>query len=609
MENIAKKRLFVCCDGTWNCPAQREFGLLAPTNVVKFSNTVQQGVCGDVEQRVYYHPGVGSSDRFWDRVLGGAFGTGLGRNIKSAYKWLCDNYSTGDEIFIVGFSRGAFTARSLVGMLSHAGLIGRARWDQVDAAFLHYQARKSTTEIRSAQQRFEQFRAVQSQNTDAASTPHLRPPIQFLGVWDTVGTMGIPQASLMQRMLEKWWPQRSNRFHDLTLSSLVRCARHALGIDEQRQPFNVSLWESEPSEHQSIEQVWFPGIHSDVGGGFITAGLSDTALRWMLVEAEKQGAVLNPHMLAQLRQDDCHAPMHDAMTAIYNLVGARPRSLPALVEKDTLPAAAYGQRVHESALQRIGVPPMSDAPYRPTLLLQPGERCRFSVYARSYWNAPGVFLRAGHRYVVQASGTWQSAGLTYGPDGAGSRGLQWFFGWLRRVPEAPWCALIASIAHARNPDHSNTLTPFPSYLIGAQAMIEPQTDGYVYFFANDMTGLYGNNNGSVEVELRRLPDEITAHAAAQPNAKMLALGEPDVWVYVARWIGSAAALALCGYALLWGMTALARHWPWLSNMTSSSGWRWLFTALPLVVVALVIFYMHFFGRSDTRVSFVPSQRV
>lgn len=607
MEKSVKKRLFVCCDGTWNRPTQREFGLLAPTNVVKFSNAVQHGWVSDaVEQQVYYHPGVGASDDFLDRVFGGAFGQGLGRNICSAYKWLCESYVDGDEIYVLGFSRGAFTARSLVGMVSHAGLIAQANWDQVKLAYKHYQNRKLKAEAVVAQTRFEQFRAQL-----VSSNAHIRPPIQFLGVWDTVGTMGIPQAGALERWLEKIAPYRSNRFHDLNLSSIVRCARHALGVDEQRQPFNASLWESEPSVTQSIEQVWFPGIHSDVGGGFLACGLSDGALRWMIDEAAKQGAVFDQNMLQQLsadRADNFQAPMHDTLTEIYNLVGARPRSLPALVgESELSKAAAYGQRAHATTFRRVANPPISDAPYRLTYVLQPGAGRSFPVYARSYWNAPGIFVCAGQRYAIQASGTWQDANLTRGPDGARATLLQWFFGWLRRVPEANWFSLIASIGSANSPNHSNDLTFFPTYAVGSQAIIEPQCDGYIYFFANDMTGMYGNNRGSVEVIVRRLPEEIPAHVASLPTAKILGRSEPDLWTFVARWIGSAAALAFCGYAALRGLTWLAAQWSILQGITSTAWWAWLQGALPVIMVSGLVFYMRFFGRSDTRVNFVVSK--
>lgn len=609
MSKQIKKRLFVCCDGTWNRPAQRELGLLAPTNVVKFANAIQRGqVAHDIEQRVYYHPGVGASDHVLDHLLGGAFGKGLGQNIRSAYKWLCKEYLEGDEIYIVGFSRGAFTARSLAGMIAHCGLVLQANWEQVNQAYRHYQNRKATSERMSTQTRFEQFRLQLG-----FSTPHICPMIRFLGVWDTVGTLGIPQTGFLVSVLEKFMPHWSNRFHDLNLSPIVQCACQALAIDEQRQPFNATLWESEPSEEQIIKQAWFPGTHADVGGGYIESRLAHLSLNWMFIQAAQQGAVFNQQMLKQVQENLATAPMHDAMDRIYNLLGTRPRSLPALIAPDLLAPPAYGQCVHDSTLSRISCPPIADAPYRLTFILRPGEIRHFPVYARNYWNAPGIFLQKGQRYLFTATGSWQDMSRISGPQGRRPSLIQWFYSWLKRAPGSPWFALMASIANTPSPNVSADLTQFPTYLIGTQALIEPHVDGYVYFFANDMTGLYGNNRGSVTVTLRQIyPSELITneHIPAAPLEQI----EPGFWEYIWRWIGSAGGLALFGYGVLFLFTWLVNYFPhnflvyqFLEGLVQSSGWLWFEAVFPLVVGACSVVYVWVFGRSDTHIAYIESE--
>ncbi|HKQ31233.1 MAG TPA: DUF2235 domain-containing protein [Burkholderiales bacterium] len=602
MEPKNKKRLFVCCDGTWNRPSQRELGLLAPTNVLKFANAIMRGsMDGGVEQLIYYHPGVGTGGLF-DQILGGAFGVGLRRNIKSAYKWLCDQYRKDDDIFVVGFSRGAFTARSLIGMISHCGLIPQASWPQVEEAFSYYQQRKTESTDRAGSQRFAEFHDKKVNG----ATP-IRPPVEFLGVWDTVGSLGLPQGGgLCVHILEKLMPKLSNRFHNMSLSDIVKCARHAIAIDEQRQPFNASLWHSEPVPGQSIEQVWFPGVHSDVGGGYIESGLSQIALLWMIQEAKSRGAVFRPHMVEQISASGFQAPMHDTLNELYSLIGSRPRSIPALVAPGAVPPAKFGQRPHESVVARVEKPPIADAPYRATVLLEPAQKRRFPAYARSYWNAPGIFVRQNQCYEVSATGEWENNDKPCGPDGAWPGLFRWFYGTLRRAPEANWFSLLATIGNAESPGNSNELTYLPTYRVGASAILRPEADGYVYFYTNDMMGLYGNNRGSVRVTMRRLPDN-----HSPPSEPMIGRRLLNAWGFAGRWVLSTATLAAVLYValtlMLWGLVK-----PFGVNLADLYSWRGLvagYGAFLALMTSVVGAYSWFYGRSDTRVEFVETEVV
>src|ERR1700676_2390985 len=213
------KRLFVCCDGTWNSDSDEFQGVPVPTNVVRFFNAVSDNNADGGEQLKYYHAGVGANESRLRRLIDGALGVGLSRDIRTAYKWLSDHREADSEIYIVGFSRGTFTARSLVGMLHHCGLPHAANWSLVRQAWTLY---RLDPKIEENAQRQANFRAM-----------HGAPPrIRFLGVWETVGALGIPEALNPFGFLKNQY-----NFHDTTLSPEVERAVQALAIDEQRNNF------------------------------------------------------------------------------------------------------------------------------------------------------------------------------------------------------------------------------------------------------------------------------------------------------------------------------------------------------------------------------------
>lgn len=272
------QRLVVCCDGTWNTPDQAIAGKPCPTNVTKLALSIASEDCAGVRQCVYYHPGVVTSRG--ERLRGGAFGFGLSRNVFDAYRFLIDNYEDGDELYFFGFSRGAFTARSLAGLVRNRGILRRENADRIDEAWVLY-------------------RSSADKPSGVASTLFRRaysyePRIHFLGMWDTVGTRSIP--ALGPRWLQpiaKWLNHRSE-FHDAKLSTWVDGAFHALAIDEQRAAFEPTLWHQQPGAEdqepkQELKQVWFPGVHCDVGGGYPDASPSDMPLLWMAERARDYG--------------------------------------------------------------------------------------------------------------------------------------------------------------------------------------------------------------------------------------------------------------------------------------------------------------------------------
>lgn len=285
------RRLIVCCDGTWNEPDQRRGGVAVPTNVAKLALGVLTGDGSD--QVIYYEPGVGTAPD--ERVLGGAFGLGLSRNICNAYRFLAATFRSGDQLFLFGFSRGAYTARSLAGLIRNCGILRPEHIDQVDEAFALYRDRTSQSHPRGLASQI--FRDMYAYDDDE---------IHFIGVWDTVGALGIPTDlpgwDWLSERLHGW--ETLWGFHDTQLSSHVRNAYHALAVDETREPFQPTLWtQDDAADGQTLEQVWFAGVHTEVGGGAADASLSDIALLWMVEKAQACGLQVKPGWLAPQAPD------------------------------------------------------------------------------------------------------------------------------------------------------------------------------------------------------------------------------------------------------------------------------------------------------------------
>ena len=316
-------RLVVCCDGTWNSPDQPSGSDGAPTNVTKLALGVASRDGDGATQRVHYQKGVGT--RRFERLGGGAFGTGLSRNIKECYRFLVENYSPDDALYLFGFSRGAYTARSLAGLVRNCGILRREHADRLEDAYRLYRRRSDEHHPTGTEARI--FRRMYAHEDEDIE-------IRFLGVWDTVGSLGIPvQIPLLTRL----WS-----FHDTKLSSCVRSACHALAIDEKRRPFEPTLWQQQAhATDQALEQVWFAGVHSDVGGGYRDSALSEIALLWMVERAREAGLAFRPDQftsppgevdpdarrLGQQVAPDALGAIHESRKGAYRLLPARVRSL------------------------------------------------------------------------------------------------------------------------------------------------------------------------------------------------------------------------------------------------------------------------------------------
>ena len=300
------KRLVVCCDGTWNTLKQA-----APTNVVHINNAVAPAG-GGLAQLVHYSEGVGN--RPWERITGGAFGFGLSRNVRDCYRFLVENFEPGDELFLFGFSRGAYTARSTAGLIRNSGILLRANAAMIGDAYRLYRDRDPKTGPDSPAAR--EFRASFA-HEDVT-------PIRFIGVWDTVGSLGIPlSGGRLVNLINRRW-----QFHDTQLSSTVRSAFHALAIDERRSSFEPAVWNPSPAATgQQREQVWFAGVHSDVGGGYPDRALADIALLWMVDRAQSCGLAFRPGAFAGLPPRNVSGQLHDSSNGLFRLIGTSSRAI------------------------------------------------------------------------------------------------------------------------------------------------------------------------------------------------------------------------------------------------------------------------------------------
>jgi uncharacterized protein (DUF2235 family) len=301
------KRIVICCDGTWDTADLADGAVAAPSNVTRLALSVPPTGEDGTPQRVYYQSGVGTIR--W-KLLGGAFGFGLSDDVCEAYRFLVRTYDEGDEIFFVGFSRGAYTVRSIAGLVRNSGLLRPEHADLVPRAYALYRDRRDETHPRATEATL--FRRTYSHE----------PRIRFIGVWDTVGSLGIPLGGV--------WPvdlfNRRFEFHDTALSSQVDAAFQALSIDERRKPFVPSIWQpAAAGSKQRVEQVWFAGCHGDVGGGGKTDhSLSDVPLRWMADRARSCGLTLtaSPEVVP-----DPLGPMHQSRTGFYRLLPSATRSI------------------------------------------------------------------------------------------------------------------------------------------------------------------------------------------------------------------------------------------------------------------------------------------
>ena len=391
------KNIILFSDGTGNSSAK-----LFKTNVRRVYQAVDLADPKDPEeprQFAFYDNGVGSSSFKPLAALGGALGVGLARNVRDLYAFACRTYQPGDKIYAFGFSRGAFTIRVLVGLIMDQGLVSydgnEADLDRhAAAAFRVYRKKYNTTgglvgplrrmrdAVIDARDRLLGRRLYRE--IEKVGEPHSTQPveIEFLGLWDTVDAYGLPVDELTRAIDWFIWPLT---MRDLNLNARVKRARHALSLDDERNTFHPRLWNEEPRtgrpntgvpggnlatthiDQERISQVWFAGVHSNVGGGYPDDSLAHVSLEWIMSEAHKYGVRFSKKIWEEFRAlSDENGPIYDSRHGLGGYYRYNPRRIEKLTNTDEV--VIKRTKVHESVFRRIKAGQDGYAPF----VLPPG---------------------------------------------------------------------------------------------------------------------------------------------------------------------------------------------------------------------------------------------
>jgi hypothetical protein len=453
-----------------------------------------------------------------DPLFGGSSGWGLSRQVREGYTFLVKNYQAGDEIFIFGFSRGAFAARSLVGLIKHAGLLRK------DAEALIPDVTKAYHRLRRGEKHQEFLDSVRSKMQE----PQVR--IRFLGVWDTVGALGAPiwGGDFSLNPL----PWMKSRFHDVDALDIVDEAFHAVAIDEQRAAYTPRLIPPEPKlQPHRFEQVWFRGVHSNVGGGYAESGLSDFTLCWMVEKIDKKLKILEeklPKCMGKEYALNTSFVLRDSLGTFW-AAGVWPRWFPIASSPtgpDYKPEWGY---LHASVNnpvwdeKRVALPPWR------LLDLARGEKTDpIPIDANLFWNNTHVVMRKDGCYLISAEGEWLIDGSLYGPEGQ-SNAREKLFSRAFRKPHANPGELVVVVNAPPDPNIKDfppsgklchalayLLWKDPLYLVslletwnsmeeahGGRIFV-PQRTGVLCCFANSMWWRQRKRSGQVQIRIERL---------------------------------------------------------------------------------------------------------
>ena len=349
-----QKNIIICADGTGNTTVKGR-----GTNVFKLFEAVDgNGHRADprlTQQVAIYHDGVGTEVYKWIRIVSGATGWGLSRNIKQLYAELARVYEPGDRIYLFGFSRGAFTVRTLAGLITTCGILdldkyrtNRSFTKGIRASYAAYRRKYQTWLSKQVlgPRTIEPAALREEFSVDIAGFEQPdRPVIEFIGVWDTVDAVGLPfrLADIINHVFWRF------KFPDKYLSEHVAHACHALALDEARQSFEPVLWQERPGDRQRIEQVWFAGVHSNVGGGYPRQGMSLVALDWMMNRAEMHGVRFLPELRTLYNgAADVNDKKYDSRSGLGVFYRWKPRNVEVFCRDcGVLP------KVHRSVFERL----------------------------------------------------------------------------------------------------------------------------------------------------------------------------------------------------------------------------------------------------------------
>lgn len=372
-----------------------------PSNVSRIGWAMKNTSRDGIPQVVYYQAGVGSMGGAVTRLLGGAVGAGLKENIRGAYSYLSINYMAGDEIFLLGFSRGAYTARSVGGMIGDLGLLTKEGLPYFPEIFEDYLHRKDSRYVPKFvdvpfpnKPPFDDPRYVEELERRGFTVRGI--PIKAIGVWDTVGSLGVPRVPWLENLRLQSRRTRAFSFWDTQLYDGIENAFQALALDERRAPFAPALWEKgSRNTRTNLKQVWFPGVHSNIGGGYDDQDISNITLAWMMSRLEPF-IDFRPEYIQSLYQSNRNyykatdqkprwwsfGETYNSMTGVYSLAGTKART----------PGNYYR------------VDPMTGRPTK-KLLKNTNEYIHASVRSRTGLSGPGVQDRGV--YESRALREWQ----------------------------------------------------------------------------------------------------------------------------------------------------------------------------------------------------------
>lgn len=405
-------------DGTWNEDDKEKYDV-EDTNVVRFKELY-------VGNNAEYMEGVGTRFGYLGRVFGGLFGSGGHTRIKEMYEELCENWEQDDKVIdIVGFSRGAALAVHFANKIAEEGV------------------KLSNGEVEKAK-------------------------VRFLGVWDIVGSFGLSFNTFINfQEINLGWNIDS-------VSETVDNCYHAMALDERRETFNVTRLDEENRRSSNIKEVWFRGVHSDIGGGNSNVKRSNIALQWMLEQGRACGLKFNETKarLPRYSETDRFAPISENMD----------------VERDPRRKIGKNDNIHPSALP---------------IELKVGQSHECEVLAKTQYNWSGIKLLEGgqYKFSVPEGDAWEDGNITCGPQGWDSEQVPWyeegilkFIESRRRMQDANWFALIGALG-----DEDEDLF----YIGDGSKTYVASRDADLYLFANDLKSKYGDNSGSLVVTITR----------------------------------------------------------------------------------------------------------
>jgi len=580
------KNIVICCDGTQNRRDDMVDGLSARSNVARIFDALEGPVDTGWRQIAWYDEGIGTGTSTASRkasaikrftewagakmpgtltalyakfrmMLELATGVGITENIVQAYTGLVRHYEPGDRIFLFGFSRGAYTVRCLAGVIMRCGLL-RAE------------------NIRFAPDivRLYRYRDISKPGAVIADPSGLfhdreRVDIHFLGVWDTVASLGLPLCGWWFRIGRLW----SNRaFGDNSTTQDIPAGpvamrgriRHALAMDERRAQFFVTLFDlAQPVPTiPDVKQVWFRGTHGGIGGGYTDTGLSDIALQWMMEEARLAGLLLDHGALESLTPSPLGAIQDELVKqAAWRMFPTWPRWHPCPRPSDAGADPRFGglhqtvhdrarhatalRRAREQALASVPLPVGADE----LVFLDPGApEVHFRARADQQWNRSGIVIEQGGLYEIKRTDTdswWDKECPPCGAEGQSTGWFEfrrWVGGW-RRCQDADWMELVVTVAHprcwplrelggwkflryvlGRDPrEVTEQLIPigryFPKKTRAIIAMEAPS--GMLFSFANDAWLFTENNSGALNFAIRRIDGEtVTPDATIHADGKV-----------------------------------------------------------------------------------------